>query len=156
MRFVQIYQGGAGKSWDAHSNLISNHEKMAREYDRPVAGLLEDLGRRGLLEDTLVLGVTEFGRTPVSQGTGKSAGRDHHPSCFSCWMAGAGLPSGRTYGSSDEVGYKPAEDPVTIYDLHATALHLLGLDHERLTFYHNGINRRLTDVHGRAIDKLLA
>ena len=155
VRFVQIYHGGAGKSWDAHSNLVTNHEKMAREYDRPVAGLLEDLGSRGLLEDTLVLGVTEFGRTPVSQGTGESAGRDHHPSCFSCWMAGAGLRAGRTFGSSDEVGYKPAADPVTIYDLHATALHLLGLDHERLTFYHNGINRRLTDVHGRVVEGLI-
>ena len=155
VRFVQVYHGGSGKSWDAHSNLVSNHEKMAREYDRPVAGLLADLEGRGLLEDTLVLGVTEFGRTPVSQGTGESAGRDHHPSCFSCWVAGAGLPAGRTYGTSDEVGYKPAENPVTIYDLHATALHLMGLDHERLTFYHNGINRRLTDVHGHVLEGLL-
>ena len=103
-----------------------------------------------------MLGVTEFGRTPVSQGTGETAGRDHHPSCFSCWAAGAGLPAGRTYGASDEVGYKPAENPVTIYDLHATALHLMGLDHERLTFYHNGINRRLTDVHGHVVEGLLA
>ena len=156
VRFVQVYHGGSGKSWDAHSNLVSNHEEMAREYDRPVAGLLADLEGRGLLEDTLVLGVTEFGRTPVSQGTGETAGRDHHPSCFSCWAAGAGLPAGRTYGASDEVGYKPAENPVTIYDLHATALHLMGLDHERLTFYHNGINRRLTDVHGHVVEGLLA
>lgn len=156
VRFVQIYHGGSGKDWDAHSSLMTNHGKMAREYDRPVAGLLEDLRSRGLLEDTLVMGVTEFGRTPVSQGTGESAGRDHHPSCFTCWMAGGGLVPGLSYGSSDELGYRPAEDPVTIYDLHATALHLLGLDHERLTFYHNGIDRRLTDVHGRVIEALLS
>ncbi len=152
VRFVQVYQGGSGKSWDAHSGLVSNHEKMAREYDRPVAGLLADLAGRGLLEDTLVMGVTEFGRTPVSQG----AGRDHHPSCFTCWMAGGGLAPGLSYGASDEVGCNPAESPVSIYDLHATALHLLGLDHERLTFYHNGIDRRLTDVHGRVIEGLVA
>ncbi len=156
VRFVQIYHGGSGKDWDAHSSLVTNHGKMAREYDRPVAGLLEDLRSRGLLEDTLVMGVTEFGRTPVSQGTGETAGRDHHPSCFTCWMAGGGLVPGLSYGASDELGYKPAESPVTIYDLHATALHLLGLDHERLTFYHNGIDRRLTDVHGRVIEALIA
>ena len=156
VRFVQVYQGGSGKSWDAHSNLVTNHESMAKEYDRPVAGLLQDLHERGMLDDTLVLGVTEFGRTPVSQGTGESAGRDHHPDCFTCWMAGGGLEAGLAYGSSDDVGYKPAENEVTIYDLHATALHLMGLDHERLTFYHNGINRRLTDVHGRVIEALLA
>lgn len=155
VRFVQIYHGGSGKDWDAHSSLVKNHEKMAREYDRPIAGLLADLQGRGLLEDTLVLGVTEFGRTPVSQGTGAGAGRDHHPSCFTCWMAGGGLSGGQAYGASDELGYKPASDPVTIYDLHATALHLLGLDHERLTFYHNGINRRLTDVHGHVVQGLI-
>lgn len=156
VRFVQIYHGGAGKSWDAHTNLVKNHEKMALEYDRPVAALLEDLRRRGLLEDTLVLGVTEFGRTPVSQGTGETAGRDHHPNCFSCWMAGGGAKPGRVHGASDDLGYEPASEPVTIYDLHATALRLLGLDHERLTFYHNGIDRRLTDVHGRVIEDLIA
>ena len=156
VRFVQVYQGGSGKSWDAHSSLVKNHEEMAREYDRPVAGLLEDLESRGLLGDTLVMGVTEFGRTPVSQGTGATAGRDHHPSCFTCWMAGGGLVPGLAYGASDDLGYKPAENPVTIHDLHATALRLLGLDHERLTFYHNGIDRRLTDVHGHVIKDLIA
>ena len=156
VRFVQVYHGGAGKSWDAHSNLVSNHEKMAREYDRPVAGLLEDLRSRGLLEDTLVMGVTEFGRTPVSQGTGETAGRDHHPHCFSCWLAGGGTRPGFLYGESDDLGCEPASAPVTIYDLHATALRLLGLDHERLTFYHNGIDRRLTDVHGRVVEELIA
>lgn len=156
VRFVQVYHGGSGKSWDAHSNLVTNHEKMAREYDRPVAGLLEDLRSRGLLEDTLVMGITEFGRTPVAQGTGKAAGRDHHPNCFTCWMAGGGIRPGFAYGASDDLGYEPATDPVTVYDLHATALRMLGLDHERLTFYHNGIDRRLTDVHGRVIEELIA
>ena len=155
VRFVQVYHGGSGKSWDAHGNLISNHEKMAGEYDQPVAALIADLDSRGLLQDTLVMGVTEFGRTPISQGRGKTVGRDHHPQCFTCWMAGGGLKPGLTYGASDELGREPAENPVTIYDLHATALHLLGLDHERLTFYHNGIQRRLTDVHGRVVESLL-
>ncbi len=156
VRFVQIYHGGSGRSWDAHSSLVKNHEEMALEYDRPVAGLLQDLHRRGLLEDTLVMGVTEFGRTPVAQGSGATAGRDHHPNCFSCWMAGGGTRPGLSYGASDELGYEPASEPVTVYDLHATALHLLGLDHERLTFYHNGIDRRLTDVHGKVIQELMA
>lgn len=155
VRFVQIYHGGSGKNWDAHSSLVKNHEEMAREYDRPVSGLLSDLESRGLLRDTLVLGMTEFGRTPVSQGTGSGAGRDHHPNCFTCWMAGGGLPGGQAYGASDDLGYEPAANPLTIYDLHATALHLLGLDHERLTFYHNGINRRLTDVHGHVVEGLI-
>ena len=156
VRFVQIYQGGSGSDWDAHGSLESNHRKRAQEYDKPVAALLEDLKGRGLLADTLVMGMTEFGRTPVSQGTGKTAGRDHHPDCFSCWMAGAGLRSGFAYGTSDDLGYRPAENPVTVHDFHATALHLLGLDHERLTFYHNGIRRRLTDVHGRVIHGILS
>lgn len=156
VRFVQIYHGGGGKTWDAHGNLIQNHTKMAKEYDQPVAALLADLDSRGLLRDTLVMGVTEFGRTPVSQGAGKSAGRDHHPDCFTCWMAGAGVKPGISYGSSDEVGYKPAENPTTLYDFHATALHLLGLNHEKLTYYHNGTRRRLTDVHGHVLHPLLS
>ena len=154
VRFVQVYHGGTKKTWDAHSRLEKHHTKMALEYDRPVAGLLQDLDSRGMLEDTLVLGVTEFGRTPVAQGG--SLGRDHHPECFTCWLAGAGLKRGFVYGASDELGYKPAENPVTIYDYHATVLHLLGIDHKRLTYYHNGIERRLTDVHGRAVTELLA
>jgi Protein of unknown function (DUF1501) len=156
VRFVQIFHGGSGSDWDAHGSLQSNHEKRGQEYDQPVAGLIQDLGARGLLRDTLVMGVTEFGRTPVSQGTGKTAGRDHHPGCFTCWMAGAGLKPGFAYGASDELGNKPAENEVTVHDLHATALHLLGLDHEKLTFYHNGIRRRLTDVHGHVVGGILA
>ncbi len=156
VRFVQVYHGGSNSNWDAHGNIADNHGKRAKEYDQPVAGLLHDLEARGLLKDTLVMGVTEFGRTPVSQGVGKTAGRDHHPDCFTCWLAGAGVKPGIAYGLSDEFGRKPAENPVSVYDLHATALHLLGLDHERLTFYHNGIRRRLTDVHGHVVDGVLA
>jgi uncharacterized protein (DUF1501 family) len=154
VRFVQVYHGGPAKSWDAHGKLIENHEEMAGAYDQPVAALIQDLDSRGLLEDTLVMGVTEFGRTPVSQGAGKNAGRDHHPQCFTCWMAGGGVKPGFAYGASDDLGYEPAENPVTVYDFHATALHLLGLDHEKLTFYHNGIQRRLTDVHGHVVADL--
>jgi hypothetical protein len=156
VRFVQVYHGGSSVDWDAHGSIIDNHTKRAAEYDKPVGALLSDLAARGLLADTLVLGVTEFGRTPVSQGTGKTAGRDHHPDCFSCWMTGAGLKPGFAYGESDELGQKPAENPVTIHDFHATALHLLGLDHERLNYYHNGIRRRLTDVHGHVVKGYLA
>ena len=155
VRFVQVYHGASGKDWDAHGDLSGNHGGMAREYDQPVAALLKDLDGRGLLKDTLVMGVTEFGRTPIAQGAGKK-GRDHHPGCFTCWMAGAGLRPGFAYGSSDDLGYKPAENPVTIYDFHATALHLLGLNHEQLTFYHNGVRRRLTDVHGHVVDAILS
>jgi hypothetical protein len=156
VRFVQIFHGGSGTDWDAHGSLQTNHGKRAQEYDKPVAGLIQDLAGRGLLRDTLVMGMTEFGRTPVSQGTGKTSGRDHHPDCFSCWMAGAGLKPGIAWGTSDELGYKPAENPVSVPDFHATALHLLGIDHEKLTFYHNGIRRRLTDVHGHVIEGILS
>jgi arylsulfatase A-like enzyme len=113
------------------------------------------LKRRGMLDDTLVLWTTEFGRTPFTEGVG-GKGRDHHQLVFTCWMAGAGLKRGFGYGKSDEVGYRPAENPVTIYDFHATVLHLLGLDHKRLTFYHNGTQRRLTDVHGEVVEDILA
>ncbi len=154
VRFVQLFQGASGVNWDAHGDLLGNHGERAREYDQPVAALLKDLDARGMLEDTLVMGVTEFGRTPVAQGAGKK-GRDHHPDSFTCWLAGAGVKPGFAYGASDEVGYRPGENPVTIYDLHATALHLLGVDHERLTFYHNGIQRRLTDVHGHVVRPIL-
>jgi hypothetical protein len=156
VRFVQAYCGGSGANWDSHQNIAANHPKMAIEYDQPAAALLRDLDSRGMLGDTLVMGVTEFGRTPVSQGTGSTRGRDHHPDCFSIWMAGAGLKPGFAWGESDEVGRKPAENPVSVHDLHATALHMLGLDHERLTHYHNGARRRLTDVHGSVVHQLLA
>ena len=155
VRFVQVFHGGPAKSWDAHRDLVGNHRELAREYDQPVAALLKDLDARGLLEDTLVMGLTEFGRTPVAQGHGKK-GRDHFPDVFTCWLAGGGLRPGFAYGSSDELGSRPAENPTTIYDLHATCLHLLGLDHKRLSFYHNGIQRRLTDVHGHVVKGILS
>ncbi len=155
VRFVQVYHGASGADWDAHGDLTGNHNRMAREYDQPVGALLKDLDQRGLLKDTLVMGVTEFGRTPVAQGAGKK-GRDHHANCFSCWLAGAGVKPGIAYGASDDLGNQPAENPVTVYDFHATALHLLGIDHEKLTYYHNGIRRRLTDVHGKVVRPILA
>ena len=156
---MQLYHGGAFGAprinWDVHENVVENHGKQAALLDRPVAGLLKDLKARGLLADTLVLWNTEFGRTPFTEGIG-GKGRDHHQLVFTCWMAGAGLKRGFRYGASDEFGYRPAEGAVSIYDFHATVLHLLGLDHKRLTFYHNGIQRRLTDVHGEVIGKVLA
>src|SRR5262249_46406980 len=159
VRFVQLYHGGAFGAprinWDAHENVVENHGKQAAMLDRPVAGLLKDLKGRGLLNDTLVLWNTEFGRPPFTEGIG-GKGRDHHQLVVTCWMAGAGLKRGFSHGASDEFGYRPAEGAVSIYDFHATVLHLLGLDHKRLTYYHNGIQRRLTDVHGEVIDKVLA
>jgi hypothetical protein len=159
VRFVQLFNGGAFGSprinWDAHEDLVENHTKQAAVMDKPIAGLLKDLKSRGLLEDTLVVWSTEFGRTPVTQGL-NGKGRDHHQLVFTCWMAGAGLKKGLGYGSSDEVGYNVGENAVTTYDFHATILHLLGLDHTKLTFYHNGIQRRLTDVHGHVVEALLA
>jgi hypothetical protein len=159
VRFVQLFNGGAFGSprinWDAHEDLVENHGKQAAVMDKPVAGLLKDLKRRGMLDDTLVIWNTEFGRTPFTEGV-NGKGRDHHQLAFTCWLAGAGLRPGFGYGASDEVGYQPAENPVTVYDFHATILRLLGLDHKRLTFYHNGIQRRLTDVHGEVVEDILA
>jgi hypothetical protein len=159
VRFIQMFHGGAFGSprinWDGHEDIVDNHGKQAAIMDRPVAGLLKDLKARGLLDDTLVLFTTEFGRTPFTEGIG-GKGRDHHQLVYTCWLAGAGLKKGFSYGSSDELGYNVAEDPVSVYDFHATVLHLLGLDHKRLTFYHNGIERRLTDVHGEVVEGILA
>jgi hypothetical protein len=159
VRMVQLFHGGAfgapRVNWDAHEDVQENHTKQAASMDRPVAGLLRDLQQRGMLEDTLVIWTTEFGRSPITQGEG-TKGRDHHQLVFTCWMAGAGLKPGMAYGESDEVGYAAGRNPVTNYDLHATVLHLLGLDHKRLTYYHNGIQRRLTDVHGAVIPDVLA
>jgi hypothetical protein len=159
VRFVQLFNGGAFGAprinWDAHEDLVENHTKQAAVMDKPVAGLLKDLKRRGMLDDTLVIWSTEFGRTPFTQGIG-GKGRDHHQLVFTCWLAGAGLKPGFGYGTSDEFGYKPADNAVTIYDFHATILHLLGLDHKRLTYYHNGTQRRLTDVHGEVVEDVLA
>lgn len=160
VRLVQIWTGD-GVSWDAHDDVLGggykSHKGEALRVDRPIAGLIADLDRRGLLDSTLVMISTEFGRTPFAQanrGT-LSRGRDHHPQGFTNVLVGAGLKHGFAYGATDEIGYAAIENPVTTYDLHATVLHLLGIDHERLTFYHNGIQRRLTNVHGHVIEGLL-
>ena len=159
VRFVQILNGGAFGSprinWDGHEGIKENHDTQAATMDQAVAALIQDLKQRGLLEDTLFVWNTEFGRSPVTQGVG-STGRDHHPAVFTSFMAGAGVKTGTTYGSSDDIGYAVAENTVTIPDFHATILHLLGLDHTRLTFYHNGIDRRLTNVEGEIINGVLA
>ena len=159
VRFVQIINGGAFGSprinWDGHENLKENHDTQAATMDRPVAALIQDLKQRGMLEDTLFVWSTEFGRSPATQGI-DSPGRDHHPTAFTCFLAGAGVKPGHHHGTSDELGYFVGADKVTIPDFHATILHLLGLDHEKLTFYHNGINRRLTNVEGEVIRGVLA
>ncbi|MBN9119065.1 MAG: DUF1501 domain-containing protein [Planctomycetes bacterium] len=163
VRFVQIYSGGpiAGAprtSWDAHENVKENHGAEAARIDRPVAALVADLKQRGMLEDTCVIFTTEFGRTPFTQSAGNviGTGRDHNKYGFTCWLAGAGLKPGLCFGSTDEIGWKAAEHPVAWHDFHATVLHLLGIDHEKLTFYHNGIKRRLTNVHGEVVKGVLA
>ncbi len=139
--------------WDAHSGLKSNHEYNARATDQPVAGLLIDLKRRGLLDSTLVVWAGEFGRTPFAQG---SDGRDHNPFAFSVWLAGGGVKGGVVHGATDEYGYKVVENKLAIHDLHATILHLLGVDHKRLTFRFGGRDMRLTDVHGEVVKEILA
>ena len=155
VRFVQIYSGGpiAGSpraSWDAHESVRQNHGFEASRIDRPVAALLRDLRQRGMLDDTLVLFTTEFGRTPFAQSAANAVGpgRDHNRYGFSGWLAGGGVRRGASYGSTDDVGWKAAEHPMPWHDFHATLLHLLGVDHTDLTYYHNGIQRRLTNVHG--------
>lgn len=161
VRMVQLWTGD-GVSWDAHGDITGNgyksHTGEALRVDRPIAGLLRDLKQRGLLESTVVMITTEFGRTPYAQADkGQlSRGRDHHPQGFTNILAGAGLKHGTAYGATDPVGYAAIEHPVTTYDLHATILRLLGIDHERLTFYHNGIQRRLTNVHGHVVQGILA
>jgi arylsulfatase A-like enzyme len=138
--------------------MVQNHGQEALRVDRPLAGLLRDLRQRGMLDDTLVLFTSEFGRTPFTQANGDviGEGRDHNQYGFSIWMAGAGLKRGFAYGATDELGLRAVENPVHWHDFHATVLHLLGIDHERLTFYHNGIQRRLTDVSGDVVSGVLA
>jgi hypothetical protein len=152
VRVVQVYSGGTTKNWDGHINLADNHRDLARELDKPLAGLLTDLKGRGLLDSTLVVYAAEFGRMPVSQDRD---GRDHNTEAFSVWLAGGGVKAGAEHGASDELGYKPAEGSVHVNDLHATILHLLGLDHEKLTFRHAGRDHRLTDVAGEVIRPIL-
>ncbi len=161
VRFVQLFSGGAFGSprinWDGHENMRQNHAREALRIDHPVAGLLKDLKQRGMLEDTLVLFTSEFGRTPFTQSKGDviGEGRDHNQYGFSVWMAGAGLKRGFAYGQTDELGMRAVDNPVHWHDFHATVLHLLGIDHERLTYYHNGIRRRLTDVSGNVVTGVL-
>ncbi|MBI1311643.1 DUF1501 domain-containing protein [bacterium] len=161
VRFVQLFAGGAFGSprinWDGHEDMVRNHGREAGRIDKPIAGLLRDLRQRGMLDDTLVLFTSEFGRTPFTQSASDKVGtgRDHNQNGFSVWLAGAGLRHGLAYGSTDEVGWKAVENRVHWHDFHATVLHLLGIDHERLTFYHNGIQRRLTNVHGEVLQPIL-
>jgi hypothetical protein len=154
VRFIQLYHQG----WDQHGNLPKDIRTMARSVDQPTAALVRDLKQRGLLEDTLVIFGGEFGRTNYSQGrlTKDDYGRDHHPRCFTAWLAGGGVKAGFSYGETDEFGYNVVRDPVHVHDFQATLLHLLGIDHERLVFKHQGRRYRLTDVHGRVVRDLLA
>lgn len=161
VRFVQLWSGaafGTEVHWDAHSSIPNNHRRESGKIDQPVAALLRDLRQRGMLDDTLVIFNTEFGRTPFSEsGDGKvGAGRDHNPDVFSVWLAGAGLKHGVAYGASDDIGWKVGEKPVDVHDFHATILHLLGIDHTRLTYRHAGRDFRLTDVHGNVVHDILS
>jgi uncharacterized protein (DUF1501 family) len=161
VRFVQLWSGaafGTETHWDAHSSVPDNHRRESAKIDQPVAALLADLRQRGMLDDTLVIFNTEFGRTPYAESAGDKAGpgRDHNPDAFSVWLAGAGLKHGMSYGTSDDIGWKTADKPVDVHDFHATILDLLGIDHTRLTFYHDGIDRRLTNVHGNVLTELLS
>ena len=159
VRFVQLFCGSRASgvdgllNWDAHKTLKEDYERHCVILDRPTAALIQDLKSRGLLEDTLILWTTEFGRMPTHQAG--TLGRDHNPDGFTVWMLGAGVKPGTSYGATDEFGRRAVRDRCTIYDFHATVLHLLGLDHTQLTFYHNGIQRRLTDVHGHVIKELV-
>lgn len=156
VRFVQVWSGADNgfprRNWDSHEDIARDHGDMGASMDRPAAALLKDLKARGLLDDTIVIWTTEFGRMPCSQG---SKGRDHNPFTFTSWLAGGGIKGGVSHGESDEWSYKAATNPTYCYDLHATVLHLLGIDHEKLVFRHNGIDRRLTDVHGRVIREIV-
>ena len=158
VRFVQLFNGayasGGKLNWDGHSDLKNQYDTHAAILDQPAAALFKDLQERGLLDETLVVWCTEFGRMPMFQKGAK--GRDHNPGGFTAWLGGAGVKRGFSFGATDELGYEAVENVLSVYDLNATILHLLGLDHEALTFRHNGIERRLTDVHGHVIRELMA
>ena len=158
VRFVQLFNGayasGGQINWDGHSNLKQQYDVHGEILDQPVAGLLADLKQRGMLDSTLLVFATEFGRMPMFQAG--TFGRDHNPLGFTCWLAGAGVKRGTSYGATDEFGFKAVENVATAHDFHATIMHLLGFDHKRLTYYHNGIQRRLTNVHGTVIKDVLA
>jgi hypothetical protein len=153
VRFLELIDVGSSGNWDSHGNM-GDHERLAKAIDKPIAGLLTDLKQRGMLDRTLVVWTTEFGRTPFNANA-NHAGREHHNLCFSSWMAGGGVKGGIVHGQSDEYGILTAEDAVHTHDLHATMLHLMGLDHERLTYRYAGRDFRLTDVHGRVVQELM-
>ena len=154
VRFIELTcPGGNGDRWDQHGGLVDGHTKNAKSVDKPIAGLIKDLKARGLLGETLIVWCGEFGRTPFAQG---SDGRDHNPFGFSIWMAGGGVKGGVTYGATDDFGYRAVENKVEIHDLHATMLHLLGMDHTKLTYRFSGRDMRLTDVHGHVLKEILA
>ena len=157
VRFVQLFMGGVGvqntDTWDAHSNLVENHTLHAQESDKPIAGLIADLKSRGMLDDTLILWHGEFGRMPISQ---RGVGRDHNPGAQTALMIGAGIQGGQVIGASDEWGYKAQEQPISAHDMHATILHLLGLDHEKLTYRYSGRDYRLSDIDGKPIPQIIA
>jgi uncharacterized protein (DUF1501 family) len=157
VRMVQLYDA----DWDHHADLATRLPRKCKDVDQGMTALIQDLRQRGLLDDTLVIWGGEFGRTPMAQndsgsGTATKTGRDHHKDAFTMWMAGGGVKSGITYGKTDDLGYNIAEHPVHVHDLNATILHLLGLDHERLTYRYQGRDFRLTDVHGKVVRGLLA
>lgn len=152
VRFIELVDGSSSDNWDQHADM-AEHAKHAKNIDQPVAGLLRDLKQRGMLQDTLVVWTTEFGRTPGVDGT---KGRGHHSACFSSWMAGGGVKGGHVHGSTDEIGATVAEGKVHVHDFHATILHLLGFDHEKLTYRHGGRDFRLTDVFGNVVGELIA
>jgi len=158
VRFIQLYSGGgdgANSTWDAHEDCTANHTLHGGETDRPIAALIADLKRTGLLDETLLIWGGEFGRTPTSEGVGKP-GRDHNWHGFTMWLAGAGVRGGQTVGATDELGFQAVEEPVHVSDLHATILHLMGLDHKHLTYFYHGLDERLTGQRGRVVHKILA
>jgi uncharacterized protein (DUF1501 family) len=154
VKFVQLFYNG----WDFHFGISAAQPAMARTADQPIAALIMDLKQRGLLEDTLVVFTSEFGRTPYSQGdlSNPAFGRDHHPYAFTSWLAGAGVKPGFSYGETDDFGYNVVKDPVHVHDFNATLMHLMGMDHERLTYRFQGRDFRLTDVHGKVVQSILA
>ncbi|MGH9629778.1 MAG: DUF1501 domain-containing protein, partial [Bryobacteraceae bacterium] len=157
VRFVQLYSGGGHieDTWDGHTDCISNHKLHAGETDQPIAALIADLKRTGLWEETLLIWGGEFGRTPTSEGVGKP-GRDHDWYGFSMWLAGAGVRGGQAVGATDELGFKAVEEPIHVSDLHATILHLMGLDHTKLTYFYSGLQQRITGVRGNVVKKVLS
>jgi uncharacterized protein (DUF1501 family) len=157
VRFVQLYSGGGHieDTWDGHTDCIANHKLHAGETDQPIAALMTDLKRTGLWDETLLVWGGEFGRTPTSEGVGKP-GRDHNPYGFSMWLAGAGVKGGQAVGATDELGFNAVDRKAHVSDLHSTILRLMGLDHEKLTYFHAGMDQRLTGVRGEVIDEVLA